>query len=166
MTSCPEAPKILEFEKKKKRVSWDSSLEEGSRFLISPRRDQLGFTKCVARGGVRWKSQHRKKSCFSFLMSKNLKLKKVNKSFVPEPISSVFRIPIYLWTFVNVFRIDMNMSISRIRRLWLCNRATPPDGDLWCSEHCVTEQVVWRCLVSLFNGLSTFVGYLMPNPFS
>ena len=41
----------------------------------------------AARGGVRWKSQHRKKLCFSLLMSKNLKLKKVNKSFVPEPIS-------------------------------------------------------------------------------
>ena len=50
MTSCPEALRILEFEKKKtvnwdlnsERESWDSSLEEGSRFLVSPRRDQLG----------------------------------------------------------------------------------------------------------------------------
>ena len=36
--------------------SWDSSLEEASRFLVLPRRDQLGSTKCAARGVVRWKS--------------------------------------------------------------------------------------------------------------
>ena len=46
-------------------------------------------TKCAAHGGVRWKSQHRKKLCLSLLMSKNLKLKKVIKSFVPEPISCI-----------------------------------------------------------------------------
>ena len=46
-------------------------------------------------------------------MSNNLKLKKVIKSFVPEPISSVFRIPV----FVNVFRIRMKMSISHIHIL-------------------------------------------------
>ena len=38
-------------------------------------------------------------------MSKNLKLEKVIKSFVPEPISSVFRIPMIM----NI------MSISHIR---------------------------------------------------
>ena len=41
-----------------------SSLEEGSRFLVSPRRDQFGSTKCV------------KRNCVSLLTSKNLKLKK------------------------------------------------------------------------------------------
>ena len=31
-----------------------------------------------------------------------------------------------------------------------------------------TDQInmVWFGLVSLFNGLSTFIGYLMPKPFS
>ena len=41
--------------------------------------------------------QHSKKLCVSLLMSENLKLKKLNKSFVPEPISC-FRIPICVWT--------------------------------------------------------------------
>ena len=41
---------------------------------------------------MRWKSQHRKKLCLSLLMLENLKLKKVIKSFVPEPISC-FRNP-------------------------------------------------------------------------
>ena len=27
-------------------------------------------------------------------------------------------------------------------------------------------EFVWFSLVSLFHGISTFVGYLMPNPFS
>ena len=88
MASCLEALRIWEFEKK--TVSRDSSLEEVSRFL--------GSTKCVARGGVWWKSQHRKKLCLSLLMSKNLKLKKVIKSYVPEPISSVFGFLHALWT--------------------------------------------------------------------
>ena len=49
------------------------------------------------------KSQHSKKLCLSLLMSENLKLKKVNKSFVPEPKESrqvfrVFQIPICVWT--------------------------------------------------------------------
>ena len=57
---------------KEKSVSWDSSLAEVSRFL-------LGSTKCAVR--------LLKKFCLCLLMTKNLKLKKVNKSFVPEPIS-------------------------------------------------------------------------------
>ena len=68
------------------RESWNSSLEEGSRLLVSPRRDQLWSTKCAA--GLM------KKLCLSLLMSKNLKLQKVNKSSVPEPKESrqVFRV--------------------------------------------------------------------------
>ena len=98
--------------------SWDSSLEKGSRFLVSARRDQLGSTKCAARDGVRWKSQHRKKLCvcLSLLMSKNLKLKKVIKSFVPEPISSVFGflyVYEHLWTFsVSVWICLFHVFIS------------------------------------------------------
>ena len=47
-------------------------------FWSSPRQDQLGSTKCALR--------LLKKLCLSLLMSKNLKLKKVIKSFVPKPI--------------------------------------------------------------------------------
>ena len=33
-------------------------------------------------------------------------------------------------------------------------------------NNCVHIGMVWYGLVSLFNGISTFVGYLIPNPFS
>ena len=99
MTSCPEAEdygiwkKTVSWDLNSERVSWDSSLEEGSRFLVSPRRDQLGSTKHAAR--------LLKKLHLSLLMSKNLKLKKVIKSFVPEPFScfSDFYVYEHLWTF-------------------------------------------------------------------
>ena len=87
---------ILGFEKK--AVSWDSSLEERSRFSELAEARPVVCGGGAARGGVRWKNQHRKKLCLSLLMSKKLKLKKVNKSFVPKPISCVFRIPICEWT--------------------------------------------------------------------
>ena len=79
----------------KKAVSWDLNSEQAIRFLARAE----GSTKCAARAGVRWKSQHRKKLCLSLLMSKNLKLKKVIKSFVPEPISTVFG---FLYMFMNI----------------------------------------------------------------
>ena len=44
-----------DFEIWKKEVSWDSSLEEGSRFLSSPRRDQFGSTGCLHVGWVKRK---------------------------------------------------------------------------------------------------------------
>ena len=139
LTSCPEALRIWEFEKKKtvswdlksERVSWDSSLEESSRFLVSPRRDHLGSTKCAAR--------LLKKLCvcvclslslslsLSLLMSKNLKLKKVVKSFVPEPIScfsfSYTRMNILwtLWTFsVSVWTYIYFTSSYLGRRFLYC----------------------------------------------
>ena len=68
---------------------WDLNSEQERRFLVWPRRDQLGSMKCAAR--------LLKKLCLSLLMSKYLKLKKVIKSFVPEPISC-FLIPICVWT--------------------------------------------------------------------
>ena len=78
---------ILEFEK-------NSELRFGlgrSELIFGARRGQTSsLRQGAARGGVRWKSQNRKKLCLSLLMSKNLKLRKVDKSFVPEPISSVF----------------------------------------------------------------------------
>ena len=112
--------RILEFEKK--TVSWDSSLEEESWFSGACRDQTSSLRRGAARGGIRWKKQHKMKLCLSLLVSKNLKLKKVNKSFVPEPKESrqvfrVFRIRICLRTFVNVFRISMNMFISRVRIL-------------------------------------------------
>ena len=52
-----------------------------------------GQTSSLQRGphvvGFWWESQHRKKLSLSLLMSKNLKLKKVINSFVPEPISCI-----------------------------------------------------------------------------
>ena len=105
--------RMMGFEKKQ---SWDSSLEEGSRFLVSPRRHQLGSTKCAAR--------FLNKLCLSLLpkkkKKKNLKLKNVYKSFVPEPISCFSDFYMRIWTFVNVFRICMNISISHTHT-WLCN---------------------------------------------
>ena len=54
-------------------------------------------------------SQHSKKLCLSLLMSENLKLNKVNKSFVPEPRKSsafrVFRIPYVSFTYSYLGRI-------------------------------------------------------------
>ena len=99
--------KTVSWDLNSERDSWDSSLEKGSRFLVSPRRDQLGSTKCAARGGIRWKSQHRKKLCFSLLMSKNLKLKKVIKGFVPEPKESrqVFRVFSHSYMRMNITNV-------------------------------------------------------------
>ena len=79
---------------KKKTVSWDSTLEEGWRFLIWAWPDQFGSTGCL-RWLSQWveswqstNSQHSKKLCLSLLLSGNLKLKKVNESFVPGPKES------------------------------------------------------------------------------
>ena len=74
--------RILEFEK-------NSELRFGlgrSKSIFGARRGETrSLRRGAARGGVRWKSQHRKKLCLSLLMSKNLKLKKLIRSFVPEP---------------------------------------------------------------------------------
>ena len=69
----------------KKVVSWDSTQEEGSRFLVRP----VGvYEMCCTWWGSDGKvSLERKFVSLSLLMSKNLKLKKVIKSLVPEPIS-------------------------------------------------------------------------------
>ena len=75
--------KILGFGKKKKNeLQFDA---RGKKLIFGARRGQTGsLRRGAARGGVKWKSQHKKKLCFSLLMSKNLKFKKVIKSFVPE----------------------------------------------------------------------------------
>ena len=57
--------------------------------------------------------------CLSLLVSKTFKLKKVNKSFVPESISC-FRIPIYVYEhFKNI------MSISHIRIMGMLHICKP-----------------------------------------
>ena len=125
MTSCPEALRILEFEKKKtvswdlnsERVSWDSSREEGSRFLVSPRRDQLGSTKCAA--------CLMKKIVSLSPHVENPQTQKSNKKFRIWT-NFVFFGFVCLRRFVNVFNVRMNMSISRVHILvvyfwaWIC----------------------------------------------
>ena len=66
--------------KKKNSELWFEA--RGRKLIFGARRGQ---TSSLRRGGIRWKSQHRKKLCLTLLMSKNLKLEKVIKSFVPEP---------------------------------------------------------------------------------
>ena len=107
------------------RESWDSSLEECSLFL--------GSTKCAAR--------LLKKLCFSLLMSKNLKLKMVNKSFVSEPKKRVVSVSRFfgflclwtLWTFyaceylgrifldVNIcYKFSSSHVLGKTVRNWTC----------------------------------------------
>ena len=83
---------------------------------------------------------------------------KVIKSFVPELRSrkcfSCFGIPMFyvyvIYTnIMNVLRTGMNMSFSHIR-IWL-----------WY----MSAFVVWLDLISSFNAISTFIGYLMLKPF-
>ena len=111
----------------KKAVSWDSTLEEGGRFVIWVRPDQLGVYRMPACWLSQWveswqwmNSQHSKKLCLSLLMSENLKLKKVNKSFVPEPRKSsvfcVFQIPMRM----NTYEHSMNICTFHISISWLC----------------------------------------------
>ena len=105
--------RILEFEKNSELRfdAWTRKL------IFEARRGKTSsLRQGAARGGVRWKSQHRKKLYLSLLMSKNLKLKKENKSFIPEPIScfsdSYMRMNImnvlcmwiswsYFWTYIT-----------------------------------------------------------------
>ena len=104
----------------KKAVSWDSSLEEGSRCLASPRRDQLGSTKCAAL----------KKLCLSLLVSKNLKLEKVNKSFVPEPISYISGFLMY----ISHILVDLVDPIY-ITNIGMCVRV--------CAFTCLYVSLIW-----------------------
>ena len=78
--------------------------EARGRKLILGARQTSSLRWGVAHGGVRWKSQQRKKLCLSLLMSKNLKLKKVIKSFIPKPKESrqVFRVFSDSYMFMNI----------------------------------------------------------------
>ena len=102
--------------------SWDSSLEEGSRFLVLPRRDQLESTKFAAR--------LLKKLCLSLLVSKNLKPKKAIKSFVPILTNFVyFGIPyVHIHILVLYFCIVV-CYISNLRRFLLRCSTRPNEWD-------------------------------------
>ena len=97
MMSCPEAMG-WGFWNLKKIVSWDLGLDEASQ-LSEP-----AEARPVVCGGVPHvvgsdgKVSIERNCGLSLLMSKNLKLKKVNKSFVPEPISCFFG---FLWICVR-----------------------------------------------------------------
>ena len=122
--------KAVSWDLNSERESWDLGLDEANRFS-----EFAEARPVVCSGGRTWWSEMKKSAqkeivSLSVLMSNNLKLKKVIKFFIPElkkrVVFRVFRIPICLWTFVNVFRIRMNMSISRVCILvvyfwtWIC----------------------------------------------
>ena len=97
--------------------SWDSTLEEGRRFSELAEARQVVYDGGVACGGVRWKSQDRKKVCLSLLMSKNLKLKKVIKSFVPEPKES--RQVLWVFSDSDTRKEITNFLYIRILCMWI-----------------------------------------------
>ena len=76
--------RILGFEKKQK-LRFDARRSKSIFRACRGQTSSLQWVLHVVR--VRWKIQHRKKLCLSLLMLENLKLKKVIKSFVLEPIS-------------------------------------------------------------------------------
>ena len=103
--------RILGFEK---RVSWDSTLEEGSWFSELAKARTIVCSGVPHMVGVRWKSQDRKKLCLSLLMSKNLKLKRVIKSFVPEPKKRVVSVSCFSDSFVYEHLWTFSVSV------WIC----------------------------------------------
>ena len=104
--------RILGFEKKE---SWDLDLDGGSRFSeLAEARPAVWGGCCTWWGSDGNVSQVR--NCVSLLVSKNLKLKKVIKCFVRDPISCFFDSYMSM-NIVNVLCIRINMSISRIHVL-------------------------------------------------
>ena len=104
--------RILGFEKKTVEFWTETNRVD---FWTWVRSVHLGIVGCACAlvGSESWwcmNSQHSKKLCLSLVMSENIKLKKVNKSFVPEPkesrqsVSRVFWIPMH-----------MNILLSRLR---------------------------------------------------
>ena len=132
--------RILEFgkkkkqnKKKKKQLRFESRGRE-SIFGLVEGETSWGSMKCAAR----WVSESRTDDVQSVSIVGNwvslsscrkiLKLKKVNKSFVPEPIScfsdSYMRYE-YLWTFsVSVWIFRFHVLI-----IWLCNKRTVLEND-------------------------------------
>ena len=99
-----------------------------SKSIFGARRGQTSSLRWgAARGRLRWKSQGRKKLCLSLLVSKNLKLKTVIKSFIPEPISSVFRIP------MNMCKNTYDFTYSYLGRLF---------GPIYYRKLCVQKMFI------------------------
>ena len=113
MTSCPEAGlRILRFEKKQElRFKLRTS-----KLIFGARRGETSWGLRSVPHVVGSDGKVSIKLCLSLLMSKNLKLKMVIKSFVPEPISSVFG-----------FRYSMNICLFHVFIswsyfwTWICN---------------------------------------------
>ena len=137
-------------------VSWDSSLWEGSRFLVLLRRDQLGSTKCAAR--------LLKELCLSLLRSKNLKLRKVIKSFVPEPISCFSGFPVYISHIrVLVVFLDLNVTLEQCPTCLVCLIWMVLEmGRRWPYSCCF----VGCCSQDLFNIARTILVQLSSRFFS
>ena len=116
--------RILEFEKK--TVSWDLGSDEASRFseLAEARPVVCGGVPHVV--GVKWKSQHRKKLCLSLLMLENLKLKKVNKSFIPEPKKRIVSVSCFSNSFVYEHLWMFSVSV------WICLFQVILYWIFWC----------------------------------
>ena len=154
MTSYPAVTSWGFGDLKKRRV-----LRFGSRGRKSIFRVCRGQTSSLQRElhmvGVRWKSQHSKKLCLSLLMSKNLKLKKVIKILYQNQFRVFSDSYICLWTFVNVFRIFMNMSISHTQ-IWLYynlfdfnipqNFKHILQGRFWFVQISFNRMVTWQFL--------------------
>ena len=122
----------------KKAVSWDSDLGEVNWFLDLGVARLVGSTRCAARGGVRWNSQH-SKHCVSLSSCRKPKSQEGNKSFVPEPREpSVFRVFfgfLCQWTFhVSVCFTDRYISYISMFHEFVFEYVTDPD-------HCRHAQV-------------------------
>ena len=124
MTSCTEALGGGFWNLKKK-----TELRFGlgrSKLIFGGRRGQTSrLRRGAARSGVRWKNQHRKKLCLSLLMSKNLKRKKVIKSFVPElkeshqSVSCISRFPMNI-LHIHIFVVSLDVDILHKQRFIFC----------------------------------------------
>ena len=111
MALCPEELRIWGICKKN---NWDSMLEEGKRFLELAKARPVGvYEMCHTWWGSDGKVSI-ERNCLFLLMSKNLKLKKVIKSFVPEPIScfSDSYTRMNIMNFANVFLCLFHLFIS------------------------------------------------------
>ena len=95
----------------KKAVSWDLNRDEVSWFPNMGEARPVGSTRCTARGGVRWNSQHSKKCVALSPRVENLKVKKeIKVSYLNyrglSVFSSVFRIPMHMYNLlIRIFYI-------------------------------------------------------------
>ena len=120
----------------KKAVSRDSCREEGRRYRpVGVYEMCCAFVEEIV--------------SLSLLMSKNLKLKKVNKSFVPEPVSC----------FSDSY---MRMNIMNVLCMWISWSYFWWTYLYYKTSSYIYIKSIWFGLVG-FYGILTFDGYLMPN---